>query len=203
VIRTQEGRTAQDWRQSLPKLAGRALTLREPVSSDARSLAALLATPEVAAFISTPPENADGFDRFISWTHRRRRDGRYLCFAIVPEGKSDAVGIFQLRGLESGFGTAEWGFAMGSRCWGSGLFEEGARLVVDFAFTQLGTHRLEARAAALNGRGNGACAKLGAMREAMLRSSFQKNGRYLDQNLWTILDEEWIRAKAVWGAKIH
>ena len=75
--------------------------------------------------------------------------------------------------------------------------------MVEFAFAQIGVHRLEARAAVQNGRGNGALAKLGAAREAILRRSFLKNGEYLDQNLWTIVEEDWLRAKAVWGAKFH
>ena len=92
---------------------------------------------------------------------------------------------------------------IGSPFWGSGLFAEGAPLVVDFAFSQIGTHRLEARAAVKNGRGNGALAKLGAAREAILRRSFLKDGEYLDQNLWTIVEEDWLQAKAVWGSKVH
>jgi len=31
----------------------------------------------------------------------------------------------------------------------------------------------------------------------VLRKSFLNDGRYLDQALWTILDEDW-KAKAVW-----
>ena len=47
----------------------------------------------------------------------------------------------------------------------------------------LGVHRLEARAAVKNGRGNGALRKLGAVQEGVLRRSFLKNGEYLDQAL--------------------
>src|ERR1019366_7648772 len=118
-------------------------------------------------------------------------------------GCDAAVGLFQIRALEPGFSTAEWGFAIGSPHWGLGLFEEGAELVIDFAFTHIGAHRLEARAASLNGRGNGALAKLGAARESILRRSFYKDGEHLDQNLWTLIGEDWRRAKAVWGPRIH
>jgi len=52
-------------------------------------------------------------------------------------------------------------------------------------------HRLEARAAVRNGRGNGALRKIGAVQEGLLRKSFLKDGEYLDQALWTILDEDW------------
>ena len=110
-----------------------------------------------------------------------------------------AIGIFQLRELEPGFGTAEWGFAIGSPYWGTGVFQEGAQLMISFAFETVGVHRLEARAAVRNGRGNGALRKIGAVQEGVLRKSFLKNGEYLDQVLWTILDEDW-QAKAVWDS---
>ena len=114
-----------------------------------------------------------------------------------------AVGIFQVRQLEPGFGTAEWGFAIGSEFWGTGVFMDGARMVIDFAFNTIQTHRLEARAAILNGRGNGALRKIGAMQEGILRKSFLRNGEYLDQALWTILDEDWKAQRVIWGVRIH
>ena len=110
-----------------------------------------------------------------------------------------AIGLFQVRQLEPGFATAEWGFAIGSSFWGTGMFIDGAEMVVRFAIETLGVLRLEARAAVANGRGNGALRKLGAVQEGVLRRSFLKNGQFLDQMLWSILAEEWRQAKAVWG----
>ncbi|HSL24411.1 MAG TPA: GNAT family protein [Vicinamibacterales bacterium] len=197
--------TSTDWRQGLPVLAGGKITLRELRLSDASSLLAMLATEEVARFISPPPTTVEGFERFIAWTHRERAAGNYACFAVVPHGMDTAVGIFQVRQLEPGFATAEWGFAIGSAFWGTGVFSDGARLVVDFVFDVLQTHRLEARAAVQNGRGNGALRKIGALQEGILRKSFLRNGEYLDQILWSIVDEDWRRTRrgAVSGERIH
>ena len=110
------------------------VTLRELRLSDAPSLLAMLSTEEVARFISPPPTTVDGFERFIAWTHRERAAGNYVCFGVVPHGMDTAIGIFQVRQLEPGFGTAEWGFAIGSEFWGTGGFMDGAKMVVDFAF---------------------------------------------------------------------
>jgi len=194
---------SSDWRAGLPVLSGRGVTLRELRLSDAPSLLAMLTPDEVTRFISPPPTTVEGFERFIAWTHRQREAGQYVCFAVVFEGMDVAVGLFQMRQLEPGWGTAEWGFAIGSRFWGTGVFAEGARLVVDFAFETVGVHRLEARAAVQNGRGNGALGKIGAVQEGILRKSFLRNGVYHDQILWSILDDDWRQAKAVWGATIH
>jgi [ribosomal protein S5]-alanine N-acetyltransferase len=195
--------TSSDWRTGLPVLVGEKVTLRELCRSDAPSLLAMLTTDEVTRFISPPPTTIEGFERFIAWTHEQRAAGLYVCFAVVPKGLDVAVGLFQVRQLEPGFGTAEWGFAIGSPFWGTGVFAEGARMVIDFAFETVGVHRLEARAAVQNGRGNGGLRKLGAVQEGILRKSFLRRGEYLDQILWAILDEDWCQAKAVRGGTIH
>lgn len=203
VIAATAHTTTSDWRQALPVLMGSMVTLRELRLSDAPALLAMLSTEEVARFISPPPSTVEGFERFIAWTHRERAAGNYACFAVVPHGTDTAIGIFQVRQLEPGFGTAEWGFAIGSAYWGTGVFMDGARLIVDFSFEVLKSHRLEARAAIQNGRGNGALRKLGAMQEGILRKSFLRNGQYLDQALWTILDEDWRAQRVVWGVRVH
>ena len=76
------------------------------------------------------------------------------------------------------------------------MFQEGAALVLDFAFDTIGVHRLEARAAVKNGRGNGALQKMGAVQECRLRNSFLKNGEYLDQVLYAMLDTDWRGSRA-------
>jgi len=197
-------RTSSDWRYALPTLRGARITLRELRPEDAPSLLAAMTTQEVSRFISPPPSTIEGFQRFIAWAHRERAAGRYVCYAIVPNGCESAVGLFQLRSLDLDFATSEWGFALASEYWGTGLFSEGARLVIDFAFGTVGAHRLEARSAVRNGRGNGALRKLGAVHECVLRRSFLRNGEYLDQSLWTILAEDWMQLKkAPAPAAIH
>jgi RimJ/RimL family protein N-acetyltransferase len=201
------GVVSTDWRGGLPALNGRLVSLRDLRASDAASLFALLTTEEVARFISPPPTTVEGFEKFIAWAHRQRQAGQYLCFAVTVKGFDTAIGIFQVRELNSSLDTAEWGFAIGSPFWGTGVFEDAARLVIDFAFDTVGVRRLEARAAVKNGRGLGALFKLGAVQEAVLRKSFVKNGSYLDQVLFTILDSDWRATdrpmKEVRRAHIH
>ena len=195
---------SHNWRNGLPSLVGATVTLRELKLSDAATLLAIMSPEAVSRFITTPPSTVAGFERFIQWTHRERAHGRYACYAVVPHGMSSPVGIFQLRQLEANFVTAEWGFALGSPFWGKGYFVDGAQLLLDFAVDTVGVHRLEARSAVANGRGNGALRKMGAVHEGVLRRSFTKDGRQMDQSIWAILADEWRQAKAIWNpAVIH
>jgi N-acetyltransferase len=182
---------ATKWRASMPVLQAKGVTLRELRLSDAPSLLAFLTTEEVTRFISPPPTTIAGFERFIEWTQRERAAGHYVCFGIVPAGHNQAVGLFQVRQLDPSFQTAEWGFAMGSSFWGTGIFVESARAIITFAFNTIGCNRLEARSCVQNGRGNGALQKLGASREGVLHKSFLRDGEYHDQVLWSIAESDW------------
>jgi ribosomal-protein-alanine N-acetyltransferase len=109
----------------------------------------------------------------------------------VPAGARWAVGVIQVWPIERDFSTAEWGFAVGRSFWGSGLFERGARLVLDAVFGQLGVYRLEARAAEVNLRGNRVLEKLGATKEGLLRGGFRDGAAIHDHVMWAILAPEW------------
>ncbi len=201
--RIHTGSIPFDWHFGLPSIAGEKVTLREVRESDAQALLAMLTSDEVAEFVSPLPRTVDGFLGFIKEAHHERTRGNSFCYGVVPNGYDDAMGLFQVRQLEPGFGSGEWGFAIGSPFWGSGVFLDGARAIIDFAFGVVGTHRLEARSITTNGRGNAALRKVGAMQEGVLRRSFQRNGRYFDQILWSILKEDWRQSKAVWGPRLH
>jgi ribosomal-protein-alanine N-acetyltransferase len=193
---------SDDWRSGLPLLAGSIITLRELRASDAKDLLASLGTAEVTRLISPPPPTVDGFEKFIAWTSRQRAAGKSIAYGITLRGSDTVIGLFQVRSLTDAFDNAEWGFALGSDFWGTGIFMDAAQLVLDFAFDVLGAHRMEAKAAVKNGRGSGALQKLGAVQEAVLRRSFLRNGVYLDQGLWTILCGTWRELRAVRTARV-
>src|SRR5262245_3300560 len=180
-----------DWRVRLPVLTGERIQLRELRPADAASLLALLTNDEVTQFISPPPTTLEGFEGFIDWTARQRSAGSHAGFAATLKGSDTLIGLFQVTRGNEGRDTAEWGFFISPAFWGTGLFRERADLLLDFAFNTIGVHRLEARAATLNTRGNGALLKIGAVPECLLRGSFVRHGRALDQMLYSILDDDW------------
>jgi RimJ/RimL family protein N-acetyltransferase len=185
------------WRDAAPVLTGEHCALRELQVADAPLLVPVLTDPEVMRFMSPPPATVERFAWFIDWSRREREAGRYLAFALVPHAQAAPVGVLQLRQLEPEFRTAEWGVAMAPQYWGAGLFLDAARLLLDFAFTELGVHRLEARAALANGRSQAAMRKLGAVQEGVLRRSLTTaDGQRLDQVLWSLLDEDWRQLTA-------
>jgi RimJ/RimL family protein N-acetyltransferase len=184
--------TLFQWQKELPVLRGERVTLREVIGTDAVGLFELISQDEVVQrHISAPPPSIVAFHGFIRWCHHQRAAGESVCFGIVPHGLEHAVGIFQIRKLGLDFSIAEWGFALGSMFWSTGVFVEAAALAAEFAFTTLGTFRLEGRAATANCRGNGALLKLGASSEAVLRGGLKRDDLPRDQFIWGLLADEW------------
>jgi len=185
-----------DWWAELPELTSRAVTLRALRHTDAGALVSTLGSPAVEKYISAGPATLAEARDFVDWANRSRQMGRYICFGVVPNGRTEVAGLFQLWPLERSFRTAEWGFALDHPFWGTGLFIESARLVADYAFEALGAARIEGRSATENHRGNAALRKLGAEPEGVLRRCLECSGGVVrDHMLWSLLDDDWRRVR--------
>jgi RimJ/RimL family protein N-acetyltransferase len=180
-----------DWLAELPELVGEKVSLRELRPDDAATIAEDFNAPEVRRFMWAPPPTAAAFQQFIEWARAERATGRYVCYGVVPCGEEHACGVFELRQLQPKFFRGELGFVLAPRLWGRGIFPEAAGLLLDFAFDTMKVHRIEARAAIDNDRGNAALKRLGARREGTLRGAFLRDGQSVDQYLWAILASEW------------
>ena len=183
---------APDWWEQVPVLSGPSIRIREVEASDAAAFLELFGDPRVSQYLSPPPASLTKFEGFIGWAQRQREQARCVCFAVVPNGLQQPIGLFQLRSLDAEFHLAEWGFAMAPSFWSTGLFEEAATLVAEFAFA-IGVKRIEARAVVENGRANRALEKIGAKGEALLRKAFKHKA---PQFLWALVADEWSAPKA-------
>jgi [ribosomal protein S5]-alanine N-acetyltransferase len=179
------------WSEQVPPLRGDVTTLREVDVSDVHPLFTLFADPAVTAYMAPPPPTLARFAGFVVWSQQERERGRGLCFGIVPRGMTTAVGILQIRCLDSSGSTAEWGFVLSAHFWSTGVFVEAAHLLVDFAFTTMQLERLEARIALRNRRAHAAVRKLGARRESTLDSMSETGIPRDPEVVWTLREEDW------------
>ena len=114
------------------------------------------------------------------------------------------MGLFQVHVSEIDATLGEWGFVLGRRYWGTGLFVAAARRVVNFAFSAMGLETLVAHAAVPNYRGNGALRKLGARQTGLRPQAFERHGMLLDQFVWTIARNAWWgKPKTKWDDTLH
>ena len=179
------------WTDRLPTLHGNLTTLREVAASDVYALFTLFSHPEVTAYMAPPPPTLAKFAGFVEWSQRERAQGRGVCFGIVPHGVTAAVGILQVRCLDSTSSDAEWGFVLSAHFWSTGVFSDAANVLMEFAFTTLRVTRLEARIALRNRRAHAAMQKLGARFESMLPGSSPTGIPRDPETVWTLREHDW------------
>jgi RimJ/RimL family protein N-acetyltransferase len=174
----------------VPQLRGDLTTLREVAASDVHALFTLFSDPAVTAYMGPPPSTLAKFAGFVEWSRQQRVQGRGVCFGIVPDGMTVAVGILQVR-LEPTLSNAEWGFVLSTHFWSSGVFADAANLLIDFASATMGVERLEARIALGNARAQAAMQKLGARFDGTLPSSSPQGNRRAPESVWILRPQDW------------
>jgi RimJ/RimL family protein N-acetyltransferase len=153
--------------------------LREVREEDAPILTALFAQPEVSAHLSPPPATVEAFVEWIRLFQSKRADGQATCYALT-EAADQAVGIFMSYRSSPAEPTAEIGFAIAPRLWGTGVFCPTAQIFVDFLFAEWNVISLTGRTLVSNHRALGAMRKLGAI----IVEETQREGK--PELIWTI-----------------
>jgi len=194
---------APNWRDALPALSGRLVTLREPTAQDLGALVDLLAFSDATRFGLDDRVATIDVQQLIERAAQDRAAGLGFTYVITLAASRSVGGLFQVRQLDPAFEAAEWECTIAPSSRGSGVFTEAARLAGSFAFGRVGIHRLEARVLLQNGRANGALRKLGAVQEGILRRSLRRNGEHLDQALWSLLKEEWSDELSSTAPRVH
>jgi ribosomal-protein-alanine N-acetyltransferase len=184
------------WTDRVPQLQGNLTTLREIAASDVHTLFTLFSDRAVTAYMAPPPPTLAKFAGFVEWSHQQRAKGHGVCFGIVPDGMTAAVGILQVR-LEPTLSDAEWGFVLSTHFWSTGVFSDAANVLVEFAFTAMQIERLEARIALRNQRAHAAVKKLGARFETTIARSSPQGIPRDPESVWTLREHDWrTRARA-------
>ncbi|HUK34752.1 MAG TPA: GNAT family protein [Vicinamibacterales bacterium] len=182
---------APNWREQLPMLSARMVTLREPMSADLRPLMDLLLLSDAARFGIEDPVTEIAVQQMLERIAKDRSAGVGFTYVVTITSTRALIGLVQVRQIDLSWESAEWECTLAPSWRGTGAFLETARLVGSFGFGTVGIHRLEARVLMQNGRANGALRKLGAVQEGVLRESARRGSDYVDQVLWSILKEDW------------
>ena len=176
-----------NWREGLPLLLTTSVVLRELRRSDAEALVRVARSADVARYAPPQPTRVDEFEDYINAAWRLRGEGRAAIFAVVPKDALEPAGLFELRSLQPGFVRAELGVVLEPLLWDGPVFDDGLRLVCEFAFATVGVRRIEIRSVVSHSRANAALARLGVQREAVLREAFPRGNIFEDQCLWSIV----------------
>ncbi len=173
-------------------LVGDLVRLRGVRDDDLATLARWDMDPGRMATLSgwvAPPSEAAARERIAKWSANTGDD---LGFAIETlEDPPVLAGNIGLWGARPKDRCATLGIALGRDYIGRGYGTDAMRVIVGYAFREMGLHRIQLSVAPFNLAGIRAYQKAGFVEEGRHRESVLHDGRWYDEVLMSILDHEW------------
>ena len=179
------------WGESLPTLPGDGVHLRALSEADLPALYEIFGDPEVMRYWSRPPfDSLEVTADFLGEIRSGFMQRQLFQWGIVERGASTVVGTCTLCGFDRDGWRCELGYALARRAWGRSLARRALTTVLDFAFTELGVHRVEADVDPRNERSLGLLERLGFVREGLLRQRYHVGGETQDSVVLGLLRGE-------------
>jgi|RhiMetdeSRZDD1v2_1073273.scaffolds.fasta_scaffold371641_2 ribosomal-protein-serine acetyltransferase len=131
---------------------------------------------------------ADARATLQRWADAHAQDNRHL-FGIWRDG--EFVGVVQLFNFDAAMLTCEMGVWLAPWAQGRGLMTTACRSVLDWAIRVRGMRRVQWTNNPANVPSGALARRLGMTREGVLRSSFRLGDDRWDNEIWSIIAEEW------------
>lgn len=177
-------------------LQGKNFRLRPWVKEDAESLVVHANNKKIAVNLRDGFPNPYTEKEAHRWIAMVMNNDRDLILAIEING--EACGGIGLHGLADVYRfNAEIGYWLSEIHWNKGVTTEAVGLLVKYAFENHTWTRIFAGVFSSNTSSMRVLEKCGFRCEAVFRRSVRKDGNFLDEHVYSILKEDWIRESAI------
>lgn len=168
------------------RIEGETIYLRPITAEDTEDVLSWRNSPEVVNnFIYKKPITAQEHQ---SWLENKVFTGDVHQFVICRMEDDAPVGSVYIQNFDAKNNKAEWGLFLDSdRTRSKGVGTQVGKLILDYAFYQLGLHKLHSRVLAYNKPCIRMNEKLGFHQEAYLREDLFLDGKYEDLILYGAL----------------
>lgn len=144
--------------------------------------------PEVRRHITVfrTPQNTERYEETFENIDSSENGASLLICANEP------VGSIQLYPVNDGQGWANLGFWVAPDQQENGYATEACELIIEYGFDELRLHRISAVAMAPNTASRMVLERLGFVHEGTNREAAFANGKYVDDEQYGLLQEEWL-----------
>lgn len=178
--------------RALPTLETERLVLRALAAEDAGAIFAYSWDPEVARYTGwEPARSIEDAQAFIDSVLRRYQAGQPAGWGVVHRADQRLIGTCGFTAYSPVSGSGFLAYALAREYWGKGLTTEAALKVIDFGFTVIGLHRVQATCLAENVASWRVMEKAGMRYEGVLKEFAFKEGKRWDVKVYSVLRSEW------------
>jgi RimJ/RimL family protein N-acetyltransferase len=177
----------------LPTLVTERLVLRPFSVADASMVEELAGARAIAdTTLNIPHPYPKGAGALWIATHAQAFDnGEGITLAVCKSNETHRIVGAAGIGIVPAHARGELGYWIAEYEWGNGYATESSRALIDYAFSTLGLHRIQARHFTRNPSSGRVMQKLGMRFEGINREAFRKGNSFEDTALYSILENEW------------
>ena len=170
-------------------LEGRRIILRPITEDDTADIVRWRNSEEVMQyFIFREPFTAE---MHTNWLRTKVASGQVIQYIILRKEDNKAVGSVYLKDIDMHNQSAEYGIFIGeSSARGRGLGSETCKLFTDFAFAELGLHRISLRLLAKNKAAHLSYERAGFLVEGVFADMVKLDGEFTDVIFMARINEE-------------
>lgn len=180
--------------QGTKKLETPRLTLRKFSPNDAQDMFNNWASdPIVTKYLAWSPHPDIETSKSITneWIKSYKSPETYQ-WGIEVKDINQVIGTISLMHVNNNSEKCEIGYCIGKSFWSKGIMTEAFKIVIEYAFKEIGFNRIEARHQADNEASGKVMIKCGLQYEGCLRQSMKNNdGKFVDCKHYSILKEEY------------
>ena len=173
------------------ELNTRDLCLRPATLADAEGMFGILSDPESMKYWSNRPiTEFDDAVKVLREDLESDAQGNSMCWAVTLKGQDRMIGKCILFQFSQANHRAEIGFILNRDYWRQGLMRQALQAVIEFAFTRLKLHRIEADVDTDNTGSLALLEKLGFEREGLFRDRWYVYGEWQHSVMLGLLNQK-------------
>ena len=176
-------------------IASRRLCLRRLQGSDAETLYFYRSSPQINQYQCWRPESIEEVREFIEKQTELLLDtpNTWFQLAICDKDSGTMLGDCGFHFLDQNSCQSEIGFTIYTPYQGNGYAEEAATAMISYLFFELAKHRVIASVDPRNFPSVQVLERVGLRKEAHFRKSFWFDNDWVDDVVYAILADEWVR----------
>jgi len=178
---------------NLPDISTARLLLRKLKLEDAKDMFEYASDPEVTKDLAWPTHSSiDNAQTFIKKVLSKYADNDVSEWGVTLKDSGKLIGTCGFLWWRPEHAKAEIGYAISRQYWGRGLMTEAVGAVMNFAFSRMKLHRLEAQCTDTNIASEKVLIKCGMKFEGIHRDVVYEKGGFRSLKSYAILADEFL-----------
>ncbi|MGZ7209868.1 MAG: GNAT family N-acetyltransferase [Methanobacterium sp.] len=175
-----------------PEIHTERLFLRKISLNDAETLFQYWSDPEVTKYLNVNTfskiEQAYSMIRLLNSLHTKREGIRW---AITVKKDKSIIGTCGYNNWIKRSSRGEIGYELGRKYWGKGYAREAVKEILKYGFKKMNFNRIEAFTVPEAISSIKLLEELGFKKEGLLKEYGYWNGKYWDENIYSLLKKDW------------